>query len=131
MQMTIEEALGMDLEKTFFLDGAMYAKLSDDEVEKAAIELGDTTLRPGEFVSRLGEKERTSFNMQYGNFLRYCGRYGRLILFNVNDFVSEYYYAFGYIDKNTLVIGSDTGMRDIRIQKLQKIFKSKIPKIRG
>jgi hypothetical protein len=132
MQMTIEEVLGTDIEKTFFQSGAMYAKVLDDELERSSIELGDGILRPSEFVARLGEKDRTSFIMQEGNYLRYCGRYGRLILFSVNDFVSDYYYAFIYIDKNTLLLCSNEGCKDIRIQKLEKAkeFAKRIRKCR-
>lgn len=104
----------------FFTGGAMYAKVSRDKVKAVPVELGDDILYPGEFVKQLGEKKRTSFRMQKGYYLRYCGKYDRAILFSVNDFVSDYYYAFYYIDRNTLLICSDVGAKDIRIEKLVK-----------
>lgn len=104
----------------FFTGGAMYAKVSGDKVKAVPVELGDGILYPGDFVKQLGEKVRTSFRMQKGYYLRYCGMYNRALLFSVNDFVSDYYYAFFYIDRNTLLICSNAGAKDIRIEKLVK-----------
>lgn len=104
----------------FFTGGAMYAKVSMDRVKKLPVELGDIVLYPGDFVKQLGENARTSFKMQKGYYLRYCGMYDRVLLFSVNDFVSDYYYAFYYIDKSTLLICSKTGAKDIRVEKLVK-----------
>ncbi|KLR75287.1 hypothetical protein ABH20_00925 [Geobacillus sp. T6] len=104
----------------FFTGGAMYAKVSRDKVKEIPTELGDSILYPGDFVQKLGEKARTSFKMQKGYYLRYCGMYDRALLFSVNDFVSDYYYAFYYIDRNTLLICSNAGAKDIRIEKLVK-----------
>jgi hypothetical protein len=58
--------------------------------------------------------------MQKGYYLRYCGMYDRALLFSINDFVGDYYYAFYYIGRNTLLICSDAGAKDIRIEKLVK-----------
>ncbi|QPA33413.1 hypothetical protein [Thermaerobacillus caldiproteolyticus] len=104
----------------FFTGGAMYAKVSRDKVKAVPVELGDGVICPGDFVKQLGEKARTSFRMQKGYYLRYCGMYDRALLFSVNDFVSDYYYAFYYIDRNTLLICSDAGAKDIRIERLFK-----------
>lgn len=104
----------------FFTGGAMYAKVSRDKVKAVPVELGDGILYPGDFVKQLGEKARTSFRMQKGYYLRYCGKYDRALLFSVNDFVSDYYYAFYYIDRNTLLICSDAGAKDIHVERLVK-----------
>jgi hypothetical protein len=103
----------------FYTGGAMYVKVSRDKVKAVPVEL-DGILYPGDFVKQIGEKERTSFSMKEGYYLRYCGMFERAILFSVNDFVSDYYYAFYYIDRNTLLICSNAGARDVRIEKLVK-----------
>jgi hypothetical protein len=104
----------------FFTGGAMYAKVSREKVKAVPVELGDGILYLGDLLKQLGEKARTSFRMQKGYYLRYCGMYDRALLFSVNDFVSDYYYAFYYIDRNTLLICSNAGAKDIRIEKLVK-----------
>ncbi|MGC4375908.1 hypothetical protein WD019_03050 [Fictibacillus sp. Mic-4] len=106
--------------KVFFKYGAMYARVIDG-IQPVPVELGDGTLYPGEFVSKLGDKKRTSFEMGKGYYLRYCGMVDSLLLFSVNEFVSDFYYAFHYIDRNTLVVGSHKGVRDIRISRLKKL----------
>jgi hypothetical protein len=104
----------------FYTRGAMYAKVSRDKVKVVPVDLGDGILYPGDFVRQIGEKERTSFSMKEGYYLRYCGMFERALLFSVNDFVSDYYYAFYYIDRNTLLICSNAGAKDIRIERLFK-----------
>lgn len=105
--------------------GAMYAQLeTGDEIERTPVELGDGILRPGEFVSRLGEKQRSSFEMQEGFFLRYVGRFKKtLLLFNVNNYPSDdgWYYAFHYISPTHLVVVGSRKCWDIEIQRLEKI----------
>ncbi|KHF27794.1 hypothetical protein LR68_03345 [Anoxybacillus sp. BCO1] len=115
------ESCGHEQREGFFsTHGAMYAKVNRDKVKGIPVELGDGVLYPGDFIKQLGEKERTSFAMREGYFLRYCGMFEKALLFSVNDFVSDYYYAFYYIDRNTLLICSNAGARDVRIEKLVK-----------
>lgn len=108
---------------TFTQNGAMYAELEEgDEIQKKPIELGDGTLHPGEYVNKLGEKRRSSFEMQDGWYLKYVGRVNDVLLFNTNCARDSYdiYYAFYYYDKNTLlIIGRGQGY-DIKVNKLQK-----------
>jgi hypothetical protein len=102
----------------FKKSGAMYAYAPGKPFEEIPIELGDKIISPGQFIKRLGEKKRSSFEMSDGYFLRYVGKSGDYILFGVNDFEEDYYYAFGYISKNVLVVaGGGTGY-DIRLQTL-------------
>jgi hypothetical protein len=108
--------------KKAYFNGAMYAKLEGEQIERVPVELGDGILKPGEFVKKLGEKHRSSFEMQDGYFLRYVGRVGKTILFNVNDFADDdWYYAFEYISPEVLILGSKGGCWDIRISHLQKV----------
>lgn len=108
-----------------FRDAAMYVRLGENEkLDKAPVRLGDGTLKVGEYVKKLGEKKRTSFEMQYGWYLRYKGRFDRVLFFDTNTAKEtgdhEWHYGFYYIDKNTLLIGGKSGMRDIRINHLEK-----------
>lgn len=117
-QLSIFEFIPGEVE-TFFTRGAMYSLVPEEFVMEEPIELGDSIIYPGQFVKRLGEKARSNFEMQEGSLLRYCGKIDNLILFSVNHIVSNYYYSFAYVDKNTLVIGSNKGCKDICIQKLE------------
>ncbi|AEH47113.1 hypothetical protein [Parageobacillus thermoglucosidasius] len=125
-QLSIFDFIRPDGIDIFFQDGAMYAFAPKGSFAEEPIELGDKIICPGQYVSRLGDKDRTSFRMQEGFYLRYCGKAEKLILFSVNDTESDYYYAFGYVDRNTLVIGSHVGCKDIRVQHLEIMY---IPKI--
>ncbi|USK31261.1 hypothetical protein LIT32_26745 (plasmid) [Bacillus sp. CMF21] len=107
-----------DKVETFFSHGAMYALVPEELIVKESAELGDKVISPGQFIPQLGEKKRTSFEMQEGHFLRYCGKAEGMLLFSVNEEVSNYYYAFAYVDRNTLLIAGKHGGRDIRINKL-------------
>lgn len=107
--------------------GAMYARLNKEEmnkIERDSVKLGDGVLNPGEFVRKLGEKKRSSFEMQDGYFLRYEGRLGKYLLFGVNDIESQdgLFYAFGYVDPNTLIVGNKSGGWDVRIKTLEKFM---------
>ncbi|WP_153123247.1 hypothetical protein [Peribacillus tepidiphilus] len=117
-QISIFESL--DYERTFYHAGAMYAEVPKDEIIVSPIKLGDGIIRPGEFVQKFGEKKRTMFEMQEGHYLRYVGKTDKLLLFSPDDYEGNIYYAFFYVDQNTLLIGSQGRMRDIRIQKLRK-----------
>jgi hypothetical protein len=104
-------------------NGAMYVTVEEnDVVRKIPVELGDGILHPGEFVSKLGEKKRTSFYMQPGFYLRYEGMIESYLIFNVNlyDNKENIFYAFAYVDKNTLLISSGRGMWDVRVNHLEK-----------
>lgn len=57
--------------------------------------------------------------MEQGYYLRYVGKSGDYILFSVNDLISNYYYAFGYVNKNTLVIICNGKGRDIRLNTIE------------
>ena len=120
LQMSIFEFIPDDLE-TFYQNGAMYAKVAEGSFTEESVKLGDKTLSPGQFVSKLGEKKRSSFEMQEGYLLRYAGKAGKLLLFGVNENTSDYYYAFGYVDPYTLVIGGKHGCKDIRLKTLEII----------
>ena len=122
-QLTIFDFIKDDEELLFFQKGAMYAKLPKERITNEAVELADKMIYPGQFVYKLGEKKRTSFEMQEGSYLRFVGKTDDLILFSVNDLESDFYYAFAYVDKNTLLICSNSGCRDIRIKKID-IFDS-------
>lgn len=112
--------------KTDYFNDAMFAKVEPgDRIEEVSIELGDGVLSPGEFVARLGEKSRSSFEMQEGFFLRYVGRFKKtLLLFNVNNYPSDddYYYAFYYINPTRIAVAtSKRSCWDIVIKHLEKI----------
>ncbi|MFD1394218.1 hypothetical protein ACFQ40_00140 [Kroppenstedtia eburnea] len=112
--------------RTFYQMGAMYARIEEgDQIDTSPIELGDGILHPGEWVWKIGEKARTSFEMNKGYYLRFVGSGWegdrRVLLFDVNrSECSEYCYAFSYADRHTLVIGRGNKFNDIRIQYLQK-----------
>jgi hypothetical protein len=108
-----------------YFDGAMYVRLTGAEkLDKTPIHLGDGILKDGEYIQKMGEKKRTSFEMQGGWYLRYKGRYNDTLFFDTNTGQEtspyEWHYGFYYIDKNTLLIGGKSGMRDIRINHLEK-----------
>ena len=102
-----------------YIHGAMYAYAPGIPFDAVDIELGDKILKPGEFIHKMGEKARTSFEMEQGYYLRYVGKSGDYILFSVNDLISDYYYAFGYVNKNTLVITGRGKGRDVRLNTLE------------
>lgn len=112
--------------KTFFQFGAMYAVVDPGEIQAIPVTLGDETIHPGEFVRKLGHKARTSFEMHEGYYLRYVGQAREsehlYLLFAVNNHRHDdgIYYAFGYVDRNTLIIGGRNGCRDIVIEHLEK-----------
>lgn len=111
--------------KTFYQFGAMYAVANPEEIEAIPVALGDGILRPGEFVQKLGHKARTSFEMHEGYYLRYVGQAQEgehlYLLFAVNNHWHDgIYYAFGYINRNTLIIGGRNGCRDIVVEHLEK-----------
>lgn len=98
----------------------MYAKVDDFLIIKKPIELGDGVIHPGEYVNKLGDKYRTSFEMQDGWYLRFAGILDDHLLFRVNaDVFDNIYYAFAYVSKNILLIIGDGFARDIRINKLK------------
>jgi hypothetical protein len=111
--------------KTGYFLGAMVAKLEPgDVIDPVPVPLGDGMLHPGEFVARLGEKKRSSFEMEDGYFLRYEGRIGNTLLFGVNDLpADEWYYAFEYIAHTTLILGGRRGCWDIEIRHQEKVAK--------
>ena len=78
--------------------------------------MGDKILKPGQYIKKIGEKKRTSFEMNDEYFFRYVGKSGDYLLFSVNDFKSDYYYAFGYVNKNTLVMCGNGKRKDLRLQ---------------
>lgn len=108
--------------KVGYFNGAMYVKLEGEKIEVVSVELGDKTLHPGQYVSKLGEEKRTSFEMNDGWYLKYVGKVEDYILFDVNSSslnIDNYYYAFAYVNKNTLLVqGSPIGFWDIRLKSL-------------
>lgn len=117
--------------KIGFYSGAMYVEIEDEKIKKSSIELGDKILLPGQFVNKLGEKERTSFEMQEGWYLRYVGKFEQYILFDTNCDTEnkKMYYCFIYIDKKTLLIGNQVGCRDVRIGDLEVFDNVKMQKL--
>jgi len=104
---------------------AMYVRLSENEkLDKTPVRLGDGILKVGEYVGKLGEKKRTAFEMQDGWYLRYKGQFDEVLFFDTNtadeSSEHEWHYGFYYIDRNTLLIGGNRGLRDIRINHLEK-----------
>ncbi|PTX48295.1 hypothetical protein C8P63_1463 [Melghirimyces profundicolus] len=110
---------------TFLQAGAMYAEIEEgDRIQTIPVNLGDTTLYPGEWVRKLGQKKRTSFEMMDGYYLRFCGmgeeQGGKVLLFTVNRSQGKTCYAFNYVDRNTLLVGGRQGCSDIIIHRLEK-----------
>lgn len=103
--------------------GAMYAYAPGIPFEEVPIELGNKILYPGQFINRLGNGKRSNFEMSDGYFLRYVGKSDNYILFSVNDLESDYYYAFGYVSKNILMILNNGSGRDVRLETLE-VFNS-------
>lgn len=118
--------------KTFVQFGAMYAEIEEgDRIEEVPVDLGDGTLHPGEWVQKLGETARTSFEMNDGYYLRYAGmgteNGQKVLLFTVNrSDRGKTCYAFNYIDRRILLIGGHKGCRDIIVNRLEKF--SEMPK---
>ncbi len=109
--------------KVFSQQGAMYAELSEfDLIDEKPLKLDDGILLPGEWVQKLGEKKRASFEMSDGYYLRYKGMIDNTLLFDVNHSTAHpLYYAFHYIDSGTSAVMSGKGRGwDIRIKKLEK-----------
>ena len=108
--------------KVFSVNGAMYVEVEESDILKEPIELGNGVISPGEYVSRLGEKKRSSFEMQEGWYLKYVGRVDDVILFdtNGNGDSGDIYYAFHYINKNLLLVTGGGSGYDIRINELEK-----------
>lgn len=100
--------------------GAMYLETEGERIERVPVELGNSIIYPGKFVKKLGDINRTSFEMQDGWYLRYQGKVEEHIIFDTNcDSDSNIYYAFAYIDRNTLLICGNSGCRDIRINEVE------------
>ena len=110
----------------YFL-GASYAKLEPgEELDLTPVPLGDLIIKPGDFVNKLGHKARSMFEMKEGWYLRYLGRVDRKLLFDTNTKSCDpkgWAYAFDYVDRNTLLVGSTKGCSDIKIQTIE-IFKN-------
>lgn len=105
-QLNIFDYLNDDKFTLIYQHGAMYARILDHaDIDLVPVVLGDCLLSPGEMISGLGKKKRTSFTLEEGNYLRYCGKINQTLLFSVNDMISIFYYAFHYVDHQTLVIG--------------------------
>lgn len=116
--------------KTFYTMGAMYIELEGEEIIRESVDLGDGILKPGQFVSKLGEKKRSMFEMNDGYYLKYEGHVvptdgSKELLFSTNCIDDkkrpDMYYAFCFIDKETLLIcnphnGSGS---DIKIKHLE------------
>jgi hypothetical protein len=117
--------------KHYYYGSANYIELEGDEqIIVAPVELGDKLLVPGDYVNKIGEKQRTNFEMQDGYYLKYLGyvedSVGKNLLFGTNVISANtrrFYYSFAYSDKNTLLMqGSQYGFWDIRVQRLE-VFK--------
>ena len=103
-----------------FYDGAMYVQAEDVEIDISPIKLGNKYITPGSYINKLGDKKRTSFEMQDGWYLRYVGKLERYLLFGVNSKSQRnMYYAFIYVDSETLLIQNNVGFRDVKIKELE------------
>jgi len=115
----------------YYVGGAMYIELDNEEVIKESVQLGDGILKPGQYVNKLGEKKRSMFEMNDGFYLKYEGYVtthykSKELLFSTNCTGDEprndrMFYAFTYIDSETLlVINPHKGCGyDIRIENLE------------
>ncbi|REK60130.1 MAG: hypothetical protein C6W55_00080 [Thermobacillus sp.] len=102
--------------------GAMYGMLDDgDEIRPEVVQLGDRLIIPGDRITRIGSKDRSSFHMQGGFWLEYAGRVDNALLFTSGPSGVDgnpWYYAFFYVDPETLLIGGGTGCMDIRADRI-------------
>lgn len=115
--------------------GAMYIELEGEEIIRESIDLGDGVLNPGQFVSKLGEKRRSMFEMNEGYYLKYEGHVvspggSKDLLFSTNCIdegkQSDMYYAFSFIDTETLLMcnphnGSASGIKIKHIEALDSV----------
>jgi hypothetical protein len=95
----------------------------------APVGLGDKILKVGDMMSKLGDKERTSFEMQDGHYLKYVGRLSHnedILIFKSypyrvrSDKWDDCYYMFTYVDKNTLLIFTKNhAAADIKINTIE------------
>lgn len=118
--------------KLGFFYGSMYIQLEDEEVDFSPVKLGDKILRPGQFLKKLGDKKRSSFEMKKGWYLKYFGRVDNYLLFDTNTDEKNnknIYYCFVYVNKNILMLLNKNSGRDIRIDKLEVFEKVEIKKI--
>lgn len=70
-QLSIFDFIRPDGIDVFFQDGAMYAFAPKGSFAEEPVELGDKTIYPGQYVSRLGEKDRTSFLTDMNEVMRF------------------------------------------------------------
>ncbi|WP_431030325.1 hypothetical protein [Lysinibacillus sp. LZ02] len=102
--------------ETFYQGSARYAVLTEYvDIDHAPLSLGDSVISSGQFVQRLGRKNksRATFEMQDDCYLRYVGKHGDFILFAVNDTLADYCYAFGYINATRLLVVGNGSAFDI------------------
>ena len=103
--------------------GAMYGMLEEGEkIRTEAVQLGEQLIVPGDKISKIGRKARSTFEMQDGFWLEYVGRVDRTLLFVSRPTGANgdpWYYAFHYVDPETLIIGSEHGCRDIVPDEIQ------------
>jgi len=109
--------------------GAMYADIKEHEIIRESIFLGDKLLNVGQYVHKIGEKKRSSFEMNEGVYLKYEGKgkdvdSSEVLLFSTNHIIHDEkkstYYAFCYIDPNTLLVCNpgNHSAYDIRLETL-------------
>jgi len=95
----------------------MYGMLEKGEsLRPEAVRLGKQLLIPGARIVKIGSKARTSFEMKDGFYLEYVGLIERTLLFISKPTGANgdpWYYAFHYVDPETLIIGSEHGCRDV------------------
>lgn len=103
--------------------GAMYAELEEgDKVEPSIIQLGELWLYPGDKITKIGKKKRSMFEMEDGFYLVYQGMCESYLLFTSEPTGCDgkpWYYAFAYIDSETLIIGGHKGCYDVKVDELQ------------
>lgn len=101
--------------------GAMYAFLEGEEIDQSPTKLGGLYINPGDCVSKLGEKCRSSFEMKDGYYLEYVGKIDDTLLFRTYGYEGRNaFYAFYYTDENTLLIqSSKNAFWDVSIKKLE------------
>jgi|GEM_PF-2053610 len=103
--------------------GAMYGILEDgDDLRPEAVQLSDSLIIPGDRITRIGGKNRSSFQMMDGFWLEYVGRMDNALLFKSGPAGTDgkpWYYAFYYVDPEILIIGTGAGCMDIRADRIE------------
>jgi hypothetical protein len=114
--------------KTSYGKGANYIQIEgNDTIDPKPLRLGPVIINPGDKITRIGSKNRTSFEMRDGYHLIYLGVIDNHLVFDVgprarfqkdlfpeNDPFANFYYSFTYVSPECLLLqGSKNGFYDI------------------